>query len=205
MLRVPFTSREHLPAAAEAVRGAVARRGITAIPTETFYGLAVDPCDDEAVERVFTLKGRCAEKALLVVGASLAQLERLVVVPAGWRGRLVAAWPAPVTVVLPTSSRVAAGGGRRTLALRVPSHDLLRALLELVGPLTATSANLSGGAALAGADDVAGLLGYGLAVLLDGGGVAGGAPSTLVDLTGGAPRLLRAGPWAPPTAWGLTP
>ena len=116
----------------------------------------MDPRDDEAVERVFTLKGRRAEKALLVVGASLAQLERLVVVPAGVaRPPRERHGPRRLTVVLPTSSRVAAGRGRRTLAVRVPSHDLLRALLELVGPLTATSANLSGGAALAGADEVA--------------------------------------------------
>ena len=203
MLRLPFTSKEHLAAAAGAVRDAIAGHGVVAIPTETFYGLAVNPEDYEAVERVFDLKGRPAEKALLVVGASLAQIERLVVVRPGWRSRLETAWPAPVTVVLPVSSRLAAGGAGRTLAVRVPSHALLRALLELVGPLTATSANRSGGRPSVRADDVADLLGYGLTVLLDGGDAAGGAPSTVLDLTADPPRLVRAGPWKPPTAWGV--
>ncbi|MGD1148619.1 MAG: L-threonylcarbamoyladenylate synthase [Thermoanaerobaculaceae bacterium] len=205
MLRLPFTLKEHLAAAAGAVRSAVAGHGVTAIPTETFYGLAVDPRDNEAVGRVFDLKGRPVEKALLVVGASLAQLERLVVVPPDWRSRLEAAWPAPVTVVLPACSRLAAGGAGRTLAVRVPSNDLLRALLEVVGPLTATSANRSGGAPLVSADDVADLLGHGLAVLLDGGDTPGGAPSSLLDLAVDPPRLVRAGPWEPPTAWGVKP
>lgn len=205
MLRVPFASEDHVAAAARAVSAILAGHGVAAIPTETFYGLGVDPFDGEAVERVFALKGRPSEKALPVVGASLEQLERLVAVPPLWRGRLAAAWPAPLTVVLPAPARPAAAGGGSTLAVRVPGHALLRRLLEVVGPLTATSANRSGAPSLDRPDDVARALGPGLALLLDGGRVAGGAPSTLIGLAGDAARLLRPGAWEPPAEWGVRP
>ncbi len=205
MLRVPFSREDHVPAAARAVAAAAAAHGAVAIPTETFYGLAVAPDDAEAVERVFALKGRPEEKALLVVGASIAQLGRLVAVPPGWGDRLAAAWPAPLTVVLPALVPLAAAGGGATLAVRVPGHALLRALLEIVGPLTATSANRSRERALADPDEVARTLGEGIALLLDGGRVPGGAPSTVVDLAGGRARVLRAGAWEVPGAWDVHP
>jgi L-threonylcarbamoyladenylate synthase len=201
MLRLPFTDQSDLPAARHAVRDALQGHCVLALPTETFYGLAVAPDDPVAVDRVYTLKGRPAEKALPVVGASIAQLESLVVVPEGWRGRLEAAWPAPLTVVLPAAATLAAGG--RTVAVRVPAHPLLRALLASVGPLTATSANRSGGPALARADDVVRELGNGLALLLDGGDAPGGVPSTVVDLSHGGARMVRQGAWQPPPGWGV--
>ena len=143
MKRLPFTAESHLPAAVDGVRAALAGGGIVALPTETFYGLAVRPDDEAAVRRVFALKGRPAERALLVVAASVAQLAPWVRIPSRWRTRLAAAWPAPVTVVLPSASAAAAAGAA-TLAVRVPAHRLLRELLADVGPLTATSANASG-------------------------------------------------------------
>jgi L-threonylcarbamoyladenylate synthase len=161
----------------------------------------VVPSDGDAVARIFALKGRSAQKALPVAGASLAQLSGLVRVPERWRERLEAAWPAPVTVVLPTVVPLPSGGA--TLAVRVPDHALLRALLEAVGPLTVTSANPSGAAPLARAGEVASALGPDLALLLDGGDTPGGVPSTLVDLTGEHPRLLRQGSWTPPPGWGV--
>ena len=198
MIRLPFTAASHLAAAAGAVRGALDAHGVVALPTETFYGLAVRPDDEIAVGRVLALKGRPAEKSLLVVAASVEQLAPWVRLARPWRARLAAAWPAPVTVVVPR-----AGGAGDTLAVRVPAHELLRALLAQVGPLTATSANRSGGAPCTDPDAVAAALGAGLAVLLDGGATAGGAPSTLLDLTAAPPRLLRAGAWEAPAAWGV--
>ncbi|HVN75651.1 MAG TPA: L-threonylcarbamoyladenylate synthase [Thermoanaerobaculaceae bacterium] len=205
MVRLPFTSAGHLSDAVRAVREAVASHGVVALPTESSYGLAVDPWDALAVERIFEIKGRPPEKALLVVGASLAQLEHLVEVPPPWRERLLAAWPAPVTVVLRSPGGLAAAGGGFSLAVRVPAHELLRGLLEAVGPLTATSANRSGGPALLRADDVAAALGQGVTLLLDGGATPGGAPSTVVDLTADPPTVLRTGAWRPPAAWGVSP
>jgi L-threonylcarbamoyladenylate synthase len=201
MVRLPFNGEVDLPAAVGAVREAVAGHGVVAVPTETFYGLSVVPSDVVAVARIFALKGRSAEKALPVAGASLAQLSAFVRVPERWRERLEAVWPGPVTVVLPTVAPLPAGFA--TLAVRVPDHPLLRALLEAVGPLTVTSANRSGGAPLARAGEVASALGHDLALLLDGGDTPGGVPSTLVDLTGEHPRLLRQGAWTPPSGWGV--
>jgi L-threonylcarbamoyladenylate synthase len=203
MLRLPFTSDAHLPAAVAAVQGVLANSGIIALPTETYYGLAVNPRDEEAVARLFAVKARPREKALLVVGASLAQLEELATIPEAWRSRLETAWPAPLTVVVPASAPRLPVGAGRTLAVRVPAGGLLRALLAVVGPLTATSANRSGGSALASADAVADELGGDIALLLDGGDTAGGAPSTLLDLMSSPPRMLRAGAWRPPAAWGV--
>ena len=203
MIELPFTRPEHLPAAVEAVRAARAARDVVAVPTDTYYGLAVDPSDGAAVRRVYELKGREGEKALPVLGSSLTQLTPLVVVSEAWRRRLEAAWPAPLTVVLPARVRIAAGGA--TLAVRVPAPALLRALLDAVGPLTATSANRSGSPPTADPREVARALGSGLGLLLDGGDTPGGASSTLVDLTAPAPRLLRAGGWTPPASWGVKP
>ena len=202
MKRLPFTAESHLPAAVDGVRAALAGGGIVALPTETFYGLAVRPDDEAAVRRVFALKGRPAERALLVVAASVAQLAPWVRIPSRWRTRLAAAWPAPVTVVLPSASAAAAAGAA-TLAVRVPAHRLLRELLADVGPLTATSANASGAPPCARPADVARALGPGLALLLDGGETPGGAATTLLDLTVDPPLVLRAGAWRPPQSWGV--
>jgi L-threonylcarbamoyladenylate synthase len=200
MLRLPFADERDLSAALKAMLKARQGHGVVALPTETFYGLAVPPDDPVAVARVFSIKGRPAEKALPVVAATVAQLGPLVVFPEAWRGRLEAAWPAPLTVVLPSRTGLAGGGN---VAVRVPAHPLLRALLASVGPLTATSANRSGGAPLSRPQDVARLLGAGLALLLDGGEAPGGLPSTVVELTGELPRLLRQGAWQVPSEWGV--
>ena len=202
MNRLPFTAASHLAAAADAMRSALAVHGVVAIPTETFYGLAVRPDDAAAVRRVIVLKERPADKALLVVGASVAQLASWVRLSSRWWARLEAVWPAPVTVVLPAAG-AAAGTGATTLAVRVPAHPLLRALLAEVGPLTATSANASGLPACTRPDDVARTLGHGLELLLDGGPTPGGAATTLLDLTSDPPIVLRGGVWRPPASWGV--
>jgi L-threonylcarbamoyladenylate synthase len=199
MLRVRFTSPGHLPAAVAAVREALAARGIIALPTETFYGLAVDPANAAAVARVFTLKGREAAKALPVVAASLDQIDRLVVLDGRRRAALTAAWPAPLTVVLPLRRPLAAAAG--SLAIRIPDHALLRSLLARVGPLTATSANRSGAPPCGTAAAVAEALGGEVDVLLDGGATLGGSPSTLLDWTADQPVLLRPGAWSLPPSW----
>lgn len=202
MRRLPFTVPIHLPAAVSAVRQALTEHGIVVIPTETFYGLAVDPRDATAVNRVFVAKDRPEEKALLVVGASLVQLEELVIVGEAWRARLTAAWPAPLSVVLPTLRPVPAGGA--TLAVRVPAHPLLRELLIRTGPLTATSANRSGEPAPSRPDALAATLGRHVAVLLDGGRTGGTGASTLIDATCEPARLLRSGAFAVPAKWAVT-
>lgn len=195
---VPFTENTHLPQAVAAVREALRAHGIVALPTETFYGLAVDPLDPQAVAKVFAVKGRDAGKALLVVAASLEQAEGLAVIPEPWRARLLATWPAPLTVVF--SARQPLPGSGATVAVRVPAHQLLRQLLAAVGPLTATSANLSGQPPAQKPEELAGLA-ESVDLLLDGGATPGGQPSTLLDVTTVPARVLRAGAFPVPPHW----
>lgn len=174
------------------------RGGVVVLPTETFYGLGADPGDPEAVERIRALKGRPSELGLPVLCADWAQVEALAVVPDRWREPLVRGWPGPLTAVLPARGRPAAGAGQ-TVAVRVPGMDLLRRLLEAVGPLTATSANRHG---LPASNDLetalASILGPPDGVL-DGGRTPGGLATTLVDLTAVEARVIRQGEFL----WGV--
>lgn len=195
---LPFTEAHHLPAAVAAVREVLAKSGVVVLPTETFYGLAVNPHDPKAVSKVFAVKGRDAAKALLVVAASLEQAEGLAVISELWRHRLREVWPAPLTLVF--QARQALPGSGHTVAVRVPAFNLLRALLEHVGPLTATSANLSGQPPAQTLKEL-GPLSEMVDLILDGGKTPGGLPSTLVDATVTPPRLLRAGCFTVPGEW----
>jgi L-threonylcarbamoyladenylate synthase len=197
--RLPFRRPADLSAACEAVAAVHRAHGVVTLPTETFYGLAVPPEDGLAVARVFEIKGRPAEKALLVVVASLAQAETLVEIPGRWRDPLASVWPAPLTVVLPVRRTLPAAAA--TLAIRVPAHELLRELLGSTGPLTATSANPSGSPPISDPDLLVAVLGSSLDLVLDGGTTPGGLPSTVLDLAGRCPRVLREGAWRVPDEW----
>jgi len=182
------------------IAAALAAGAILAIPTESSYGLAVDPRDAAAVEKVFALKGREAGKALPVVAARPGQLATLGVdigAPAVAWAR--AFWPAALTVLAPLREPIAASGGLATLAVRIPGHAGLRELLAALGmPLTATSANPSGEPPFVDPEPLERwLAGAGVATLLvDGGPLPGGAPSTLVVWRNGKPDVLRAGRFA---------
>lgn len=168
--------------------------GVVAYPTDTLYGLAVDPRREDAIERLFALKGRDRGAAIPLIAADLEQ--------AGAAGRLgpremrlaAAFWPGPLAVVVPAQSAVSRSAlTDGTVAIRVPAHPVARALAAAFGfPVTATSANRSGLPPAASADRVAETLGD-VAILLDGGPSAGGSPSTIVRLTGDGPVLVRAG------------
>jgi L-threonylcarbamoyladenylate synthase len=179
------------------VARALERGALLAVPTESSYGLAVDPLDAAAVESVFRLKGRSASKALPVVGASVASFASLGVDPAdpalAWAR---ARWPSALSVVVPLREPIPASGERASLAVRVPGHRGLRELLAALGrPLTATSANPTGEPSLADPEAVARWLGAagGDALLVDGGKLPGGAPSTLVTWQDGRPLVVRPG------------
>ena len=171
---------------------------VLAIPTESSYGLAVDPRKEAAVRRVFAIKGRDGAKPLLVVAANRCQLEDLGVdASRATLDRFFALWPAPLTVTLPLRAAVPASAGAATLAVRVPAHPKLRGLLEATGPLTATSLNRSGQAPCDDPDEIERVFGREVDVLVDGGKTSGGPPSTLLDATVEPPRVLRPGafPW----------
>jgi len=174
--------------------------GIVAFPTETFYGLAVDPRSPSAVAALFDLKGRPDALALPLIAASMTAVE-------AWSGplssltrRLAAAfWPGPlsliVDVLVSLAPRVAAGG---TVAVRVPSHVVARELAAAWGaPLTATSANLSGQPSARTVEELGAIVDDARVLVIDGGPTPGGRPSTIVDARNAPPTLVREGavPW----------
>jgi L-threonylcarbamoyladenylate synthase len=170
--------------------------GIVAYPTDTLYGLAVDPRNDAAVGRLFDLKGRNMASAIPLIAANIDQARA-----AGGFGALEerlarAFWPGPLTIVVPAlpglSAQLLAGG--TTVGIRVPAHDLARALADGFGScVTSTSANVSGAPAPADAAALDPQISSGIDLLLDDGGTMGGPPSTIVEVTSDGLRLVRAG------------
>jgi L-threonylcarbamoyladenylate synthase len=167
----------------EPLRQVLERGGVLVIPTESSYGLAVDPRDERGVEAVYRLKERERGKPLPVVIAAPVQLRLLEIEDRdGLLGRFARFWPAPLSLVLPTRRDWPAGAGSRSLAVRIPRHRPLRELLAALGhPLTATSANAAGGAPLLDPDEVDRWLAEGDAVLVDEGRLCGGPPSTVIS------------------------
>lgn len=203
MRRLGFRCSEDVAAALAPAAAVVAEHGVVLVPSESFYGLAADPRSPQAVDRVLALKGRPPDLGLPVLCSDWQQLEELVEVPERWRTKLSRLWPAAVTVVLPVRMPLAAARGA-TLAVRIPAHAELRALLYRVGPVTGTSANRHGEPPSSTVDGALRSLVGEPQLVLDAGTTAGGAASTLVDLTGPEPRILRPGPhsWSEPQADG---
>lgn len=189
--------RAVLDRAAEAIRAGA----IVALPTDTLYGLAVDPFSEAAVRRLASVKGRTFARALPLMAADLAQIvAQLGDLPALARVLAARFWPGPLTLLVPApegvAAEVSAGTGR--VGVRVPAHGVARGVCHASGQvLTATSANITGRAATRDPDDVAAWLGSQVDLLLDGGMTPGGPPSTIVDVSASEPRLVRAGaiPW----------
>ena len=169
--------------------------GFLAIPTESSYGLAVDPRNRDGVESIFRFKSRSARKPLPIVAASLQQLAMLGIEIEDPRVLACAAlWPAPLSLVIPTRLRIPAAGSGDTLAVRIPDHPRLLELLTRLGiPLTATSANREGEPPISDPDELArGLTGW-PSLILDDGVLPGGEPSTMVFLGDQGLEILRQG------------
>ncbi len=171
--------------------------GIVAYPTDTLYGLGVDPTRASAVRRLCRLKTRSAGAGIPLIAASLAQVESRAG-PLPPLGRRLAArfWPGPLTLVLDPEAAFAAGvcAADGSVAIRVPRGFAARRLAALSGgPITATSANLAGIRPAATAAEVAAGLGAAVALVLDQPTALAGPPSTIVDVRGRHPRLVREG------------
>ncbi len=193
MIRLRFVDPSDTKNALGAVAEVVASGGVVLIPTESYYGLGVDPGRPEAIERVFALKGRPDGLALPVVCSDWGQVDSLVRIADAHRVRLSRIWPAALTVVAPRRARVAAPS-TATLAVRIPGHDMLRAVLYRVGPLTATSANRHGESpSMTTESALRSLLGS-PDLVLDSGELAGGQVSTMIDLSSDEVREIRPGP-----------
>jgi L-threonylcarbamoyladenylate synthase len=178
----------------------VADGGVVAYPTDTLYGLAADPRLPRAIERLRVVKARPAERAIPLIAADLASVAQAgTLTPLG--SRLAGLWPGPLTLLIPASPRLAEGiaSAAGTVGVRVPASDVARALARAAGGLiTATSANRSSEPATREPGELLHLANWGLDVLLDAGPSPGGEPSTIVDASEAAPRLVRAGamPWS---------
>jgi L-threonylcarbamoyladenylate synthase len=180
---------------------AIRRGGVVAMPTETVYGLAADATNAAAVARIFEIKGRPADHPLIVHLADAGQLDDwAAVVPDPARLLVDAAWPGPLTIIVPRAEGVLdeVTGGRDTVGLRVPAHPLAHQLLDSVGVgLAAPSANLFGAVSPTTArhvlDDLGDRLDPDRDVILDGGACPVGVESTIVDCAVSPPQILRAG------------
>lgn len=171
---------------------------VVAFPTETVYGLGADALSEAAVKKIFSVKGRPQDNPLIVHIYRREQLDELVAGPVNSKVRELAArfWPGPLTIILPRSSRVPSitCGGLDTVAVRMPSHPVARALLTRTGlPIAAPSANLSGLPSPTRADHVLIDMEGKIPLVLDGGESPIGVESTVLDMTSSPPRLLRPG------------
>lgn len=172
-----------------------------AFPTETVYGLGANALDAEAVARIFAAKGRPARNPLIVHVADVSAAREIVTVWPDAAARLAEAfWPGPLTLVLPRHPRIPdiVTGGGPTVGVRVPAHPVALALLRAAGvPIAAPSANRSLQISPTRAEHVFRSLGGRIPLILDGGATSGGLESTVLDLSGAVPRLLRPGLLSP--------
>lgn len=191
-----YTPALFLIAVREAVRRLRAGE-VVALPTETVYGLAANALDEDAVRRIFAIKGRPAHNPVIVHVASLAQARECASSWPPMADVLAAAfWPGPLTVIVPRSHRIpdAVTAGGDTVAIRWPQHPFMQAVIRECGfPLAAPSANLSNQLSPTGAHHVQGQLGDVLGCIVDGGQCQVGIESTVVDITGERPHVLRPG------------
>ena len=171
--------------------------GIAAIPTDTLYGLAADVGNEEALTRIFEVKGRPVDLALPVLVSSWDQVSMVAIAGGDGVKQLGAAfWPGSLTLVLPRRPGLSGlvTGGRDTVAVRMPSHWVPLSLAAQLGrPITGTSANRSGQGNLNSPQEIREGLGDSLGEVVDLGPPPAGLQSTIVDLTGNYPVLLREG------------
>jgi L-threonylcarbamoyladenylate synthase len=174
------------------------RGGIVACPTDTVYGVGAAINIEPAVERVYRIKGRPLGRALPILLADKSQMAEVarVVPPLAWRlaDRF---FPGALTIVLFKSESVPdiVTGGRKTVAVRVADHPIPIAIVRGLGvPIVGTSANLSGSPSALTAEEVRAQIGDRVDMIIDGGRCPGGIESTIIDVSGEKPRILRQGP-----------
>ncbi len=168
---------------------------VIGVPTETVYGLAVDPRLPAAIKRLLHLKGRQGQPLVLLV-ASVEEASRVAELSTAAERAARLHWPGPLTIVEPWRGRLPAGIGdhdRQTVGLRLPNHPVALALLRAAGPLAVTSANRSGEPPALDHAEAETIFGADVAGYLEGSG-SGGQASTVVDFSVTPPALLRQGP-----------
>jgi L-threonylcarbamoyladenylate synthase len=173
------------------------RGGVVAFPTETFYGLGADARNEAAIDKIFGIKGRDFKNPILVVIGDVRHMEAFAAdVPEVARKLMGRFWPGPLTIVFRAapfvSTKLTAGSGK--IGIRLTSHPVAMEISKrLGGPLTATSANLTGAPECSSAVEVISQLEGKLDRVIDGGHTPGGKGSTIVDVTVHPPKVLREG------------
>ena len=186
------------PGAISRAAGLLKAGRLVAFPTETVYGLGGDASNERAVAEIFAAKGRPGFNPLIVHVPGLAEAEALAVFDDRARQAAARLWPGPLTLVLPRRGNsglsLLASAGLDTVAVRAPAHAAAQALLRETGrPVAAPSANRSGRVSPTEAAHVVEELGDRVSLILDGGRTPVGLESTVLDLSGGTPALLRPG------------
>ena len=197
--RYPTQTPEEREAAIEAASLAIQRGGLAVIPPDTVYGVAADAFDADAVDDLLSAKGRGRDMPPPVLVSSATTLDALAVrVPAYARALVDEFWPGPLTLVCHAQPSLQwdLGDTRGTVAVRMPDHEVALEVLERTGPLAVSSANRTGMPAATDADAAEEMLGDAVDVVVDAGKSPAGqesAASTILDVTGPKPRLLRLG------------
>lgn len=196
MRRIRVEKEDDRGEAIAAALDVIRRGGVVAYPTDTLYGLAVDPRSDDAVKRVFDVKGRDSTQALPLIAADMDQARLAGRFTLGEMRLARRFWPGPLSLVVEADRAVSRSVANTdgTVAIRVPAHPLARDLAAAFGfCVTATSANISRQPPTASPDAVAESLGDRIDLLIDGGDAPGGAASTIVAMRATGPVLIRAG------------
>ncbi len=196
MRRIAVNPKKPRRSALEAAAKVLAEGGVVVLPTETVYGIACDAFNEAAAERVFKAKGRRKGNPLPVLVAARTHLARLVRhVPVVARPLMRRFWPGPLTLVMDAHPDVPliVTAARGCVGVRLPDHPIATSLARRVGPLACTSANYSGENAAKSPDELDPRLLKHVDLVLDAGRTRIGVASSVLDLTGSAPRLLREG------------
>jgi len=185
------------PSSLEKAIAVIREGGVVAFPTETYYGLAVDPGNENSLRRLYRIKQREPEKPILLLMESAHRLRCVAeVVPDLYLPLMEKYWPGPLTLIFPAKRSLSPilTGNTGTVGVRVSSHPLALALVRKMGkPVTATSANLSGQAPACSAREVKIIFADSIDYILDGGETAAGKPSTIVGVRNKNLTVLREG------------
>lgn len=192
MTTVLFPSPQTVARAVEVLKAG----GVVAFPTDTVYGLGCLASLPASVENLYDIKGREQTKAIAVLISRPSDLLLVADQPSAAALKLAKRfWPGPLTIVVPRNPNIPEILSHNpTIGVRVPDHTVARDLLAAAGPMAVTSANLSGQPNTRTAAEVLAQLGGRFDLLIDGGQTPGERPSTVVDMTAAAPKVLREGP-----------